>query len=253
MIMQYTMYCVPSSKITRCRRWLFAGICCTLALGCSQSTPRLAAFGGETGGRNDNAKRLFQQGSDAARNGDTLRAEQYLSLALDAGFDQRKILPLMLQVCLQSSRLRSALDHAEPYLLQHPEDRALRYLVATIHLSLGQIEEARLNLEELLRTDTRDADAHYLLGILEMRLAPSDAADHLQMYLSLTPAGRRSAEVKSRLIELEVRAAGTAHEAELTRRSVKNVHNPPNGDFTQSDELDEKESGASDNADSSWR
>jgi tetratricopeptide (TPR) repeat protein len=194
------------------------------------------AVKGETNEHNDNAVRLFQQGRDAARNGDTLRAEQYLSLALEAGFDQHKVLPLMLKVCLQSSRLRSALDHAEPYLVQHPEDRTLRYLVATIHLSLGQTEEARLNLEELLRTDMRDANAHYLLGILEMRLAPSEAADHLHAYLSLTPVGSRSAEVKGRLIELDVRAAASTHEGESSRHSTKHLDKLPVGDFTQLDD-----------------
>lgn len=245
------MYRIPSKTIALCKTLMFAEICWALTLGCGQSAPRLAAFAGETNGRNDTAERLFQQGREAARNGDTLRAEQYLSMALEAGFDQHKILPLMLKVCLQSSRLRSALDHAEPYLLQYPEDRALRYLVATIHLSLGQVEKARLNLEELLRTDIRDADAHYLLGILEMRLVPSESADHLRTYLSLSPAGNRSAEAKSRLIELEVQAADTMHEVESAQRSVKNVDKPP-VDALLDNNSENTTTGVPNNSDSSW-
>jgi len=229
MILQYTMYCIPSRTIALYRSSLLAGLCCLATVGCSQTTPRAAAAGGDVIGRNDSAVKLFQQGQEAARNGDTLRAEQYLSLALEAGFDQRRILPLMLKVCLQSSRLRSALDHAEPYLLQHPEDRTLRYLVATIYSSLGQIDEARLNLEELLRSDAKNADAHYLLGILEVKSAPGDAADHLHAYLSLAPEGIRSAEVKSRLIELEVRAANALREVEPARRSSNSVDKHSSG------------------------
>jgi tetratricopeptide (TPR) repeat protein len=146
---------------------------------------------------------------DAMRRGESIRAEQYMSMAIEAGYDQRRALPLLLRICLQSSRLRSALDHAEPYLLQHPEDKVLRYLVSTIHLSLGQIDAARLGLEELLRTNAEDADAHYLLGILEMRRAPSEASHHLHMYMALAPTGVRSAEAKSRLLELDARSART--------------------------------------------
>jgi tetratricopeptide (TPR) repeat protein len=247
------MYGLPPNTIARSRPLMLAGICWTWALGCGHSATRLATIGSETSQRNDNAERLFQEGTEAAHSGDTLRAEQYLSMALEAGFDQHKLLPLLLRVCLQSSRLRSALDHAEPYLLQHPEDRTLRYLVATIHLSLGQIEEARLNLEELLRTDRRNADAHYLLGILEMRLAPSKAADHLHMYLSLAPAGSRSAEAKSRLLELEVRAAGATHEIDSIRRSAKNVDESRFGELVQSDDkLENATTAAPSNTDSSW-
>ena len=254
MILQYTMYCIPPRTIALCRSSLLAGLCCLAALGCSETTPRSAATGGAANGRNDNAVRLFQQGQEAARNGDTLRAEQYLSLALEAGFDQRKILPLMLKVCLQSSRLRSALDHAEPYLLQHPEDRTLRYLVATIYSSLGQIEEARLNLEELLRSDIKNADAHYLLGILEMKTAPGDAADHLHAYLSLAPEGIRSAEVKSWLIEIEVRAANALHDVEPIRRSA-NVVDKHSLDRLQplNDEVGNGAIGAPDTTNSGWK
>ncbi len=254
MILQYTMYCIPSKTLELCRSSIFAGFCCLATFGCGPSTPHSAAFGGNATGRKDDASRYFQQGREAARNGDTLRAEQYLSLALEGGFNQQKLLPLMLKVCLQSSRLRSALDHAEPYLLQHPEDRTLRYLVATIHLSLGQIEEARLNLEQLLRTDMKDADAHYLLGILELKTTPGDAAEHLHTYLLLAPEGVRAAEVKSRLIEIEVRAASAPKLVEGIQRSTNIVVKHPTNDFLQRpEEVGNWASAVPDATDSSWK
>ena len=181
-------------------------ICFGLACGCGktavQNDPTSAASAAT---RDDNAQRLFQLGRKAAQSGDSIRAEQYLSLAIEAGLDQRKALPILLSVCLQGSRLRSALDHAEPYLLQHPEDVSLRYLVATIHLSLGQIDAARLNLEELLRSEPNNAEAHYLLGVLDMGSASAELAEHFRVYLTLAPRGKRAAEARGRLLEMQVR------------------------------------------------
>jgi len=178
----------------------------TMAFGCGTGAVSASVASAGPVSRRDDARRLFELGRQAAQAGDSIRSEQYLSLAIDAGFDQRKALPLLLRVCLQDSRLRSALDHAEPYLLQHPDDRALRYLVATIHLSLGQVDAARLNLEELLRTDPNNADAHYLLGIVDMEALPNDSVRDFQTYLALAPQGARAFEVKSRLMELQVSA-----------------------------------------------
>ncbi len=178
----------------------------TVTLGCGQTTIQTTVPTGKVQvPRRDNARQLFQWGRQAAQAGDSLRAEQYLASAIETGFDETKALPILLSVCLRGSRLRSALDHAEPYLLRHPEDNALRYLVATIHLSLGQTEAARLHLEELLHTVPINADAHYLLGILETGSSPSDATHHFRTYLTLAPSGDRAAEVRSRLIELQVR------------------------------------------------
>jgi hypothetical protein len=90
-------------------------------------------------------------------------------------------------------------------LLQHPENQSLRFLVATIQLSLGQIDAAQVQLEELLRTNEQNPDAQYLLGILAMESAPSEATGHFNKYLTLSPKGDRSAEARSRLTELDVR------------------------------------------------
>lgn len=177
-----------------------------VVVGCGHNAGPSPAFSSQEANlRSDNAINLYQRGREAARMGDSIRAEQYLSMAANAGYDQRRILPLILKVCLQGSRLRSALDHAEPYLLQHPEDQALRFLVATIHLSLGHIDAAKICLEELLRANEQNPDAQYLLGILAMDSAPSEATEHLNKYLTLSPKGDRSAEAKSRLTELDVR------------------------------------------------
>jgi len=145
---------------------------------------------------------LVRKGNAAARAGDTVRAEQYLTLAIERGADRRAVLPTLLSVCLASSRLRAALNHARSYLQDNPDDSRLRYLVASLHLSLGQRPEARRALKLLLRQDPKTADAHYLYAVLEIDEAPASARDHLRTYLSLAPAGRHAPEARSRLAEL---------------------------------------------------
>jgi Tfp pilus assembly protein PilF len=155
----------------------------------------------------ERAEDLFQAGRNAAARGDTVRAEQYLSAAVERGYDRGKALPLLLRVCLSSSRLRAALTHAEPYLRDHPEDDPLRYVVAIVHMGLGDTDAARLDLSELLRHDQRNAEAHLLLGILDSRTDTASSREHLRAYLDLAPRGRHAGEARSRLAEIAVRDA----------------------------------------------
>lgn len=184
------------------------------ALGCASTTPNLPPAANVTF-RDDEAASLFQRGQAAARRGDSVRAEQYLSLAIDRGYDVERALPLLLQVCLSSSRLRSALDHAEPYLRDHPDAEALRYLVATIHVGLAQTSEARVELEQLLRANADSSDAHYLLGVLDSDGDVDSARTHFRAYLDVAPKGERAPEVRSRLAELAIR-----EEQHLTARGA---------------------------------
>jgi len=171
--------------------------------GCATSTPAPQAGPTDT----SDAASLFRWGHEAAKQGDTVRAEQYLSMALDRGFDEKKVLPIMLRVCLSSHRLRAALNHAERYLREHPDDQSLRYLVATIHLSLGQVDQAHVDLNHLLHINPANANAHYLLGVLESSGVSSTRANaHFREYLKLAPQGEHVAEVKSRITDLAVRS-----------------------------------------------
>ena len=147
----------------------------------------------------------FAQGEAAAERGDTVRAEQYFTLALDRGHDARQVLPALLGVCLKSSRLRAALNYAEPYLQNHPDDHELRYLVASIHAGLGAADQARTELERLLRDAPGHADGHFLLAILELDAAPERTKAHFKSYLALEPSGAHAADVRERLRELGLR------------------------------------------------
>jgi len=177
---------------------------------------------------------LFKRGQESAERGDTVRAEQYLQLALDKGYDRRRALPVLLSVCLSSGRLRAALNYAEPELRLRPDDAELRYLVASIHLGLGQRDEARAELEQLLRSHPNQIAALYLLGVIEADDFGDVtlAREYFQRYLSEAPAGTHAPEVRNRLSGIDARRAAapntTAQESNDNRmpRYVPYVPSP---------------------------
>ena len=97
------------------------------------------------------AEALFAQGVQYAQNGDFGRAEQYLASAIQRGYPEREGLRALLHVCIRGSRLRAALDYAHPYLGRHPEDWPLRFLLASVHIGLGEGQTAYEHLERVVR------------------------------------------------------------------------------------------------------
>lgn len=181
-----------------------------LSLGCSGSQVLTPQSGASAGKETPSTTELVSQGRRAAEGGDAVRAEQYLSLAIEQGADRRVVMPILLQACLDSSHLRAALNHAEPYLLEHPEDEKLRYLVANLHLGLGQLVPARRELELLLQRNPDSPDAHYLLGILDFEVDTDSAREHLLSASKHTQDRDQRIEVTSRLAQLRLREAEIA-------------------------------------------
>lgn len=150
------------------------------------------------------ARELFERGVALARQGDHLRAEQYLTSAMDRGYDEREAMPILLRVCVSSSRLATAIRYAEPYLANHPDDWPLRYLLASFHLGVGQLEEAQAHLERILDQEPAAAEPHYLLGVtLLRRSVEHEGREHLRRYLELDPEGAFADEVRGMLAEPE--------------------------------------------------
>ncbi|HMA92188.1 MAG TPA: hypothetical protein VKP30_05855, partial [Polyangiaceae bacterium] len=147
---------------------------------------------------------LVARGREAAQRGDAVRAEQYLGLAIERGADAGAVLPLLLDACVRGSHLRAALNHAEPYLRLHPQDDQLRYLVANIHLGLGQNVQARKELLLLLRRDESNADAHFLLGVVEFTTDRESSARHFHAAARYTQDEEQRVQAQSRLAELDV-------------------------------------------------
>lgn len=148
-----------------------------------------------------NAQQLYDAGIRIAGQGDYIRAEQYLTAARDHGFPEVQILPLLMEVCVHSSRYSAAVGYAEPYLETHPDDWRLRQLLATIYMGLGNSSQARFALEHVVAEAPNEAVPHYMLGVLlrdELHDEPGMRAQ-FQTYLTLEPEGSHATEVREGL------------------------------------------------------
>ena len=157
---------------------------------------------------------LFRRGVVLGRHGDFVRAEQYMLAARNRGFDEDRVIPALMEVCVRASRLSAALGYAEPYLESHPGQWPLRVLVGSIHLGLGQLGDARTHLERVIRDGAASghaegsAEAHYLLGIVMREQADIvEARVHFARYAELEPEGSHAEEVRAILSEPEPRQA----------------------------------------------
>jgi tetratricopeptide (TPR) repeat protein len=156
---------------------------------------------------------LFRRGVVLAQHGDFVRAEQYLLAARNRGFEEGRVIPPLMEVCVRASRLSAAVGYAEPYLESHPSDWPLRVLVGSIHLGLGHLGEARRHLEIAARDGraaaeaegrAEPAEAHYLLGIVMREQAEIvEACAHFARYAELEPNGTHAEEVRAILAEPE--------------------------------------------------
>ncbi len=182
----------------------------------------LLGAGCATTGSNDHAahakpatspsERYLAQGDEFARAGDLIRAEQYFALALRAGYPEQAVLPRLLHVCLAGSRLRAALSYAESHLLRHPDAWVLRSLVASLEAALGQPELARRELRRVLADRPEEAEANYMLAVLERDVFAGDdsASQAFAAYLRARPHGDHQAEARSWLREHPLPAEAVA-------------------------------------------
>ncbi len=148
--------------------------------------------------RSETSGALFEMAKQSARDDDFVRAEQYASAAVARGFSSDRATPFLVQVCIGSGRYGAALDYAAPFLDQHPDDLALRDLVATLELALGRASDARADLEEATRADPGRSASHYLLAVV-LRDQFDDlagASSEFSAYLRAAPAGEHSGEAR---------------------------------------------------------
>ena len=164
-----------------------------------------AQGGGADGVRTDplleiSAEELYRRGLIVARAGDYTRAEQYMAASMNRGHPPEVVLPSLLEICIESSRMVAALEYAEPYLEQHPSMWSLRLLTASIHMGLGHFDRARSELERVVRDAPEEAaQAHYFLGVIYRdELDDSDlSATHFAHYLALAPQGPHQEEARA--------------------------------------------------------
>lgn len=144
------------------------------------------------------AVQLFNAGNALAARGDSIRAEQYLSAALERGYPAAEVIPRLLEVCIRASRISAALGYAEPYLEQHQEEWPLRLLIASLQMSLNHNGTARSNLERVIEMVPEEPEPHYLMGVLlrDRYVDPEASNVEFTRYLELAPSGNHAGEAR---------------------------------------------------------
>src|SRR5690606_32430108 len=79
---------------------------------------------------------LLSQGRFFAARGESVRAEQYFLAAVQEGVPRSEVFPELLQSCVESGRLRSALHHVEEEIRMRSEEPSLLQLAASLSWAL---------------------------------------------------------------------------------------------------------------------
>jgi tetratricopeptide (TPR) repeat protein len=152
--------------------------------------------------RGQSETELVDRGRAFAALGDWTRAEQYLSAALRQGADARRILPVLVHVCIEASRYRVAAEYVREYLPQDPDNPKLRLLYGMLEAAVGDREAARREYESVLREHPDEPGGHYALAVLLRDNAdPVAAGVQFREYLRLSPDGEHASEARAALRE----------------------------------------------------
>ena len=154
----------------------------------------------------ETTKELFELGRAYAARGNYLKAEQYMSSALKAGYDHRAAIHTLLEVCLEGGFLRGGIAHANAYLIEHPNDLDVQLSLAALYYGVRDVGHAKVQLRRLHSIDPNRPNAHYLSGMIAYE-SGADGVEtarlHWERYLELAPTGRRSVELRAKLRELQ--------------------------------------------------
>lgn len=179
-----------------------------LLVALAAATVSCASAGSEAQARVETARNerkpelLIRKARAYASIGDATRAEDYLNAARESGGDERVIVRLLLDVCIGDRRYRAAVGYAEDFLRRHPRDRELRFLLATLHVALGNSSSALKELRAVLAEAPRNVEARYVLAVvLRDEVGDLDAADlEFREYLRLAPDGAHAEEAHGSLL-----------------------------------------------------
>ncbi len=148
--------------------------------------------------------KLMERGRAFAAVGDTTRAQQYLAAALDGGGDETTLTPMLLSVCVRDGRYRMAIEYARRYLVKHPSDQRVRFVLGTLYAAVGEALAAQHELELVARVDRDNADVHYTLAVL-LRDQNNDlvrADEQFREYLRLAPGGEHAEEARASVLRV---------------------------------------------------
>jgi tetratricopeptide (TPR) repeat protein len=189
--------------IVRLRLFSILGISLLSTWGCSPSgaSPKVVSASPQGA----EAARLKEMGERLSASGQSVRAEQYFLASLEAGEPEKAILPALIDTCIQSGRLRSALDYVQRATKLDPHDERLRRLLASLYLSLGQIRAATDEVQQL--SMNRELSPETILFVAEFfehtLLESSAAMAFYRRYLASVSEGEAPAWVSFSLRRLE--------------------------------------------------
>jgi len=184
-------------------RWLAFVALAAAVGGCGAAPHQNVRSNLEVMERERTEDKLFERGRAFAAVGDHTRAEQYLSMALDAGGDAEKILPLLLHACVEGERYLVALQYARTELRRNPDDARLQFVVASLEAAVGDQKKALAELRALTMREPDDAEAHFALAAIvrDGQGDPDEADLHFREYLRLSPAGHHAGEARASLLK----------------------------------------------------
>lgn len=175
------------------------------------------------------AQELHRIGLSHYRTGDSLRAEEYLASALEAGGSANAILPDLMRASIGGRRYQAAIRYFEDYRkeLGRRERGELEMVAGVLYLGVEQPELARGAFEKSLEIQPQNAKARLLLGqLLHDDLQDYGASDqHFRAYLALEPEGEGAAIARAGLMKqtsepAAPKASGKRKQA-LPRRTVR--------------------------------
>lgn len=183
---------------------LLRAVLVLLLTGCGHATePPPAAPVGISGDEASARRELLELGLAFARAGDSVRAEQYLSAALEVGTDANQALLPLMELCIRAGRFEAAVQYGEAYQRDVKAKRELAMLLAGLYITLDQAEKAIKQLEQVASEYPELALAHLLLGrLLRQRERDLEQADaHFRGYLRLEPEGVYAREARASLLK----------------------------------------------------
>jgi tetratricopeptide (TPR) repeat protein len=145
----------------------------------------------------------LEEGERLAQQGQGLRAEEYLRAAWDAGAPAERVAPLLVELCVESGRLQSALVYVERARRETPHHPQMIQLSASLLIALGQEKRARLDVMELERLSPNYPEALYFLGEYLLEQGESARGTHyLESYLRRWPYAARVPWVRHLLMQV---------------------------------------------------
>jgi Tfp pilus assembly protein PilF len=155
--------------------------------------------------QNEQPEKLIEKGKAFASLGDTSRAEEYFAAALAHGASDAVVVPLLIKVCVRDNRYELAIDYAQRYAQQHPNDARIRYLLGTLYAAIGDGGRARRELEFVVLAKPDDPEPHWALAkvLQDQGKDPVLADGQFREYLRLAPTGSHAEEARASLSKEE--------------------------------------------------